>query len=176
VEGRPIETQSNDDEGGRFIVNLTNGLAQGVNLKGHYLTFYGDIRSGFTIKNGKREKEIPMINALEFVDWNVVDENKAYVENQIQPRNSYYLLSHRNGHFTHHYSPYYSSHYYRNSVSRRDSSLVGLGFTDRQFSIHRQVSSPKKVQRSRSFSNNRFHNSRRRFGNKHHGHRRFKRR
>lgn len=147
-DGRPIETKQADSQGGRFIVELIDGFAHGVDFEGRLLTFYGSIASQSIVSNGKRKTEIPVIKALEFVDWNVVDQNIEYADNRSS--NSYYILDSRLGYSSHYYSPYYAN---TRSEFSSHGSLVDLGFSNRQFSIHRSLS-------DRGLNNQRFNNHR----------------
>ena len=143
TQGRPLITEQTGSQSGRFIVDLRDGFAQGVDFHGSLLTFYGDITSSLVISNGSRQTEIPVINAQEFVDWNVVDQNRSYVGGQ--PNNSYYRLGSRVGSIgyqPHFYAPYYGRSSFR--FGRRHSS-IGFSRGLRSFG-------------SRSFSNRRFNN------------------
>ena len=146
VEGRPLEAQKSNSQGGRFIVNLVDGFAQGFDFKGHFLTFYGAIDSKLVVNNGNQTADLPVVNATEFVDWNVVDQNSTVADNR--RTSSYYILGSPAGYRSHYYSPYYS--FYNGSFGRHHS-IVGLGFTNRQFSSHRRFSNS-----TRSLSNRRF--------------------
>ena len=148
VEGRPLESQQASSEGGRFIVNLVDGFAQDFDFQGHFLTFYGAIDSKLVVNNGNQTADLPVVNALEFVDWNVVDQNSTVADNR--RTSSYYILASRAGYPSHYYSPYYSF-YNGSGISGRHHSIVGLGFTNRQFSSHRRFSNS-----TRSLSNRRF--------------------
>ena len=97
-DGRPIKTGQVDDQGGRFIVDLTDGFAQEENFDGHFLTFYGGVASRVVVTNGNRQKSFPVITAEELVDWNMVDDSRGYA-NDDRRGNAYYSLGLRKGHF-----------------------------------------------------------------------------
>ena len=104
-EGRPIKSANVKNTGGRFIVDLTDGFAQEIDFRGHFVTFYGGVASSLTVSNGNRKKDIPIITAEELVDWNMVDESRNYVDDR--RGNSYYSLGYRKGHFGYARYPYY---------------------------------------------------------------------
>ena len=110
IEGRPIKTSLLAKQGGRFIVDLTEGFANDIDFNQHFITFYGDIASSLTITNGNRQKTIPIVNAQELVDWNIIDENSNYVRRY--RGNAFHSLAYRNGHLGFGY-PYYGRRYYR---------------------------------------------------------------
>ena len=152
TEGRPLKAGQTDSEGGRFIVDLHDDFAQGIDFQGSFLTFYGDVTSRFIVTNGNRQKEIPVINAQEFVDWNMVDQNRGYATDQ--RRNSYYRLGSRVGSIgyrPHFYSPYYGVSSFR--FGRRHSSI---GFSRGLRSFGGRGFSRRSFLGGRSFNNRRF--------------------
>ena len=95
--GRPISDDSKQQKIGRFIVELTDGFAAESDFDGHFLTFFGGVSGQSLVTNGNRQKHIPVINAEELVDWNLIDGGR----NNFNDRrgNAYYSLGYRNGHF-----------------------------------------------------------------------------
>lgn len=140
-DGRPLKKQHAGNENGRFIVDLTKGLAQDVDFKEHFVTFYGGVTSRLLITNGNRKKDIPIIHAQELVDWNMVDESRVYTSKRRS--NSYYGLGYSNGHFgygSRFYSPYYGgvrfgyrSRHSSNGFSRRHRSFGYRSYGHRSY-------------------------------------------
>lgn len=130
--GRPIKTGQVDADGGRFIVDLTDGFAQEANFDGHFVTFYGGVTSLVMLTNGNRQKSFPVINAQELVDWNMVDESSRQYAND-RRGNSYYSLGLKTGHFGYPYSFGHSrfgrSHSSFGFFSRGHSSFGNRGFS-----------------------------------------------
>jgi len=96
-DGRPIGGRNVHKKTGQFIVDLTDGFVTDVDFNGHFLTFYGGVSGEQLVTNGNRQKTIPIVNAEELVDWNMVDGNTRNVNNS--RGNSYYALGHKTGHF-----------------------------------------------------------------------------
>lgn len=147
-EGRPIRTSGANEDGGRFIVDLTEGFVQEVDFQDHLVTFYGDVSSGLTISNGNRSKTIPVINAQELVDWNMVDEGRRYARDR--RGNSYYSLGYRGGHFGY---PYYGGGSFRSGFGHSSFGFFSRGhrFGGSSFGRGRGFS------RGRGFGRSRFH-------------------
>ena len=101
-EGRPITAGQVKQKSGRFYVDLKDGFTEQADFNGHFVTFYGDITSGQVVTNGNLQKTIPVINAQELVDWNIIDDSRRYAQDR--RGNSYYSLGYRTGHFGY---PYY---------------------------------------------------------------------
>ena len=155
-EGRPLQLQQSN-QGGQFVVDLVDGFAEGIDFSGRFLTFYGGVASGLIVSNGNRQKKIPVIKAQEFVDWNMVDQNRTFAGDQ--QRNSYYYLGVKTGQFSYSsrfYSPYYSSRFGL-GFSSVHNAFGGRGFSRRGFSRSRGFSrgfgfSRRGFSRSRGFS------------------------
>jgi len=161
-EGRPIDSNSRE---GRFFVDLIDEFAQGINFKGHYLTFYGDVSAQLLVKNGNRQKAIPVITAQEFVDWDQVDQNDAIANST--PINSYYFLGVASANVGYQ-SRFYTTYYSRNRLKfeerfisprslRSRRSINSRGFSSRQrfnrgFNNRTSGSSSNRLSRSRGFS------------------------
>ena len=77
-KGRPIKQATLDENYGRFIVELKADSAKNVDFKGRYITMFGGITSQLAVTNGNLEKDIPVVNAKDLVDWNTVDEIREY--------------------------------------------------------------------------------------------------
>ena len=77
-EGRPIKQATLDENYGRFIIKLKANSTKNVDFKGRYVTMFGDITSQIAVTNGTLEKDIPVVNAEDLVDWNTVDEIREY--------------------------------------------------------------------------------------------------
>ena len=143
-DGRPVKTQKTDEKSGRFIVDLTNDLAKGVDFQGRFVTFYGGVTSQLVVTNGDRQKALPIINAQELVDWNLSDQNSSYTNNR--RGNSYYGSGYRGGRYygfrSGYRSPYYGKFHfgYRNRRTSFGYSKFGSfghrGFSRRGFRRH----------------------------------------
>lgn len=175
-DGQPIQAQNEDSYGGRFVVHLINGFAQNIDFRGNFLTFYGTISSKTVLTNSSSQKSIPVISALEFVDWNSVEKNAAYASNNLEQ--SYYILDNRPGYRSHYYSTYYSnrslSNRYQASLGNRVSSRSlnsrqfrgNRTFSNRLFKSHKGVYSRNRYSvfgfrsKNRSFNRNSFNRSR----------------
>lgn len=112
--GRPITVGNSNENGGRFIVELKNGLADGVAFDGHFVSFYGTVSGEQVLRNGNKEVSIPVLDVQELVDWDMVDRQN-YADDR--RGNAYYSLGYRTGHF---YSP-----------GRFRYSRFGLGYRSR---------------------------------------------
>ena len=142
-DGQPIQAQYEDDHGGRFVVHLINGFAQNIDFTGHYLTFYGTISSKTVLTNGNRQKGVPVISALEFVDWDSVEKNAIYANNDLEK--SYYIIGNRPGYRSHYYTTYYSNR----SLSNRYQAPLGNRLSSRSLNS-------RQFRNNRTFSNRRF--------------------
>ena len=140
TDGRPIKTQKADDENGRFIVDLKDGLAKGVDFQGRFVTFYGGVTSRLVVTNGDREKALPVIDAQELVNWNTLERSRNYANNR--RGNAYYSLGYKGGFYGFglgYHSPFYGkSHFgFRNRHSSfgysKFSSFGHRGFRGRGF-------------------------------------------
>jgi len=114
--GRPISVGKSNLDGGRFVVDLKDGLAEGVAFDGHFVSFYGTVSGEKVLRNGNKEITIPVVEAIELVDWDMVDR-----QNYAKDRrgNAYYSLGYRTGHF------YYPGRY------RYSRFGIGLGYRSR---------------------------------------------
>lgn len=126
--GRPIQSGQASTDSGRFIVELKDGLANDISFDGHLVTFYGGISDKKTLTNGNKQKTIPVISAVELIDWDIVDREKVASKRR---GNAFYSLGYRTGHF---YSrgrygygnPYFN--YSRYGHRSRHSSYYGYGY------------------------------------------------
>ena len=142
-EGRPfkqsIKARQDREESGRFIVELNQNLAEGIEFKGHFVTFYGGVASKLVVTNGNREKQIPVIDAQEIVDWTIIDSNRNYVKDY--RGNAYYALSYSGRHLgyrTRLNSPYYYRGFRRGYSSRGFFSRHNRLYGYRSFSRFRR--------------------------------------
>ena len=141
-DGRPEKPKKTDEKYGRFIVDLKDSLAKGVDFKGRLVTLYGGITSQLIVTNGDRQKAIPIIAAKELVDWNRVDQVRSYANNR--RGNLHYSLGYRRGYYGllglgygyGYYNPYYRKSYfgYRNRYSSFGYSKGFRSFGHRRFS------------------------------------------
>ena len=97
--GRPLNLGQSNQDGGRFVVELKDGLAQDVVFDGHFVTFYGTVTDKVVLANGNKQKTIPVVSVVELVDWDIVDR-EYYANNR--RGNAFYSLGYKTGHF---YSP-----------------------------------------------------------------------
>ena len=98
TNGRPVNVGQSANSGGRFIVELNEGLAQGVEFDGHFVTFYGEVVDQVLLTNGNKEKNIPLVSASELVDWDIADRQQ-YADGRDRRGNAFYSLGFRTGHF-----------------------------------------------------------------------------
>jgi len=96
VNGRPVRAGQANDSAGRFIVELNEVFAQDVEFNGHFVTFYGEVTDQVRLTNGNKDKNIPLVEAIEFVDWSIADRQQYA---QDRRGNAYYSLGYRTGHF-----------------------------------------------------------------------------
>ena len=124
AEGRPVKARKANDESGRFIVDLTDGLAKGVKLQGRFVTFYGGITSRLAVKNGDREKILPVVNAQELVKWNNVLQQEKSVASVNRYSNWHY------GYKSSYNLPSYGKAYNGYNKSRSSSSYSNISSLD----------------------------------------------
>jgi len=76
AEGRPHHKASNDFESGRFIVETKKVDAS---EESRFLTVYGPITGEAVLRNGKLEKVIPVVTAIESKEWDSVERERRYI-------------------------------------------------------------------------------------------------
>ena len=121
--GRPSRRLQQEFEGGRFIVEMKDFDESSNN---QLITVYGPISGEEILRNGKKQKVIPVVTALESRDWNA--ETRPYT-NKFHLGLSYNGLGSR----------YYGRHYYGHGYSSYGNyySFFPYGYVSRGHRFHR---------------------------------------
>lgn len=113
AQGRPDRNANNDFAAGRFIVETKNFDA---GKESRFLTVYGQITGEGVLTNGKLEKVIPVVTAIESKQWNSTERRYIARTGRHLPYNGLgYGVSFGFGHgfYTNSYSGFYSHYPYR---------------------------------------------------------------
>lgn len=111
-KGKPDQKPNGNFDGGRFIVEIEGETADGDELEQRYITVYGTVSGGFKLTNGPKQKIIPVLAALETIEWDTDDRKRYYARDYGY---AYHGLALRYGHYGHPFGfyghPYFGYRY-----------------------------------------------------------------
>jgi len=104
----------------RFVVDVDKSLLADKDpddqlLANDFVTFYGKVAQNLVVKNGSKQITIPLINAIEFVNWDSPEQQQYAADRR---GNAFYSLGARKGHFGNRYyrkGSYFDRSYYGRS-------------------------------------------------------------